>query len=75
MGHRVCPWWLGYFLISPLRRWRQNPAKILNGYARTGMTALEPAPAWAFSSWTCCVWWDRLAEARRWRFNPRCLHT
>lgn len=39
MGHRVCPWWLGYFLISPLRRWRQYPAKILNGYARTGMTA------------------------------------
>jgi NAD(P)-dependent dehydrogenase (short-subunit alcohol dehydrogenase family) len=25
MAHRVCPWWLGYFLVSPLRRWRNDP--------------------------------------------------
>ncbi len=44
MNKRVCPWWLGYFLISPLRRWAQNPAKILDGYVREGMTVLEPGP-------------------------------
>jgi ubiquinone/menaquinone biosynthesis C-methylase UbiE len=48
MSHRVCPWWLGYFLISPLRRWRQNPATILNAYVRPGMTVLEPGPGMGF---------------------------
>ncbi len=48
MAHRVCPWWLGYFLISPLRRWGQNPSKILNGYIRQGMTVLEPGPGMGF---------------------------
>ncbi|HEY3620166.1 MAG TPA: methyltransferase domain-containing protein [Candidatus Sulfotelmatobacter sp.] len=48
MSHRVCPWWLGYFLISPLRRWWQNPATILDGYVRPGMTALEPGPGMGF---------------------------
>lgn len=36
--------WLGYFLISPLGRWSQNPAEILDGYLRQGITALEPGP-------------------------------
>jgi SAM-dependent methyltransferase len=48
MSHRVCPWWLGYFLIFPLRRWWQNPAEILEGYVRPGMTALEPGPGMGF---------------------------
>jgi ubiquinone/menaquinone biosynthesis C-methylase UbiE len=48
MSHRVCPWWLGYFLISPLRRWLQNPAEILDGYVHPGMTALEPGPGMGF---------------------------
>ena len=48
MAHRVCPWWLGYFLISPIRRWRQNPEKILQGHVREGMTVLEPGPGMGF---------------------------
>ena len=48
MGHRVCPWWIGYFLLSPLRRWRQNPQTILAPYVRDGMTVLEPGPAMGF---------------------------
>lgn len=48
MPHRICPWWLGYFLLNPFRRWRQNPAKILNGYVRSGMTVLEPGPGMGF---------------------------
>ena len=48
MPHRVCPWWLGYFLINPFRRWRHNPAKILDAYVRPGMTVLEPGPGMGF---------------------------
>ena len=42
MGHRVCPWWLGYFLVNPLRRFMQDPAKILKPYVTDGMMVLEP---------------------------------
>jgi len=40
--HRVCPWWLGYLLLFPLRRIRENPNRILKPYIRDGMTVLEP---------------------------------
>src|SRR5690242_3798650 len=45
---RVCPWWLGYFLINPFRRWRQDPGKILAPFVREGMTVLEPGPGMGF---------------------------
>ena len=50
MAHRVCPWWLGYFLASPVRRWLmgQDPEKILAPYVRPGMTVLEPGPGMGF---------------------------
>src|SRR5690242_16036997 len=48
MGHRVCPWWIGYFLLGPLRRWRQDPRTILAPYMREGMTVLEPGPGMGF---------------------------
>ena len=48
MGHRVCPWWLGYFLISPLRRLQLNPVKMLSPFVRVGMTVLEPGPGMGF---------------------------
>lgn len=48
MAHRVCPWWLGYFLLSPFRRRGQNPEKILSPYVREAMTVLEPGPGMGF---------------------------
>lgn len=48
MKHRVCPWWLGYWLICPLRLRRQNPAEILAPYVREGMTVLEPGSGMGF---------------------------
>jgi SAM-dependent methyltransferase len=48
MGHRVCPWWLGYFLISPLRRLRQDPSAIITPYVREGQTGLEPGPGMGY---------------------------
>ena len=48
MSNRVCPWWLGYLLIIPFRRWQYDPMKILRPYAREGMTVLEPGPGMGF---------------------------
>ena len=48
MGHRICPWWLGYLLISPLRRLFQDPVAIVKPYIREGMTILEPGPGMGF---------------------------
>jgi tRNA A58 N-methylase Trm61 len=48
VAHRVCPWWLGYLLASPLRRLMYDPAKILATHVRPGMTVLEPGPGMGF---------------------------
>jgi cyclopropane fatty-acyl-phospholipid synthase-like methyltransferase len=48
MSHRVCPWWLGYFLASPLRRLLEDPTEILGPYVQPGMTVLEPGPGMGF---------------------------
>jgi SAM-dependent methyltransferase len=44
----VCPWWLGFLLVSPLRRFWQDPGKILAAFVREGMTVLEPGPGMGF---------------------------
>jgi len=48
VAHRVCPWWLGYFLVTPLRRLWQDPLKILSPYLTTGARVLEPGPGMGF---------------------------
>jgi ubiquinone/menaquinone biosynthesis C-methylase UbiE len=48
MALKVCPWWIGYLLLGPLRRRLQNPARILAPYVRPGMTVLEPGPGMGF---------------------------
>jgi tRNA A58 N-methylase Trm61 len=47
MGH-VCPWYIGYFLINPFRKWGQNPAGILAPYVKAGDTVFEPGPGMGF---------------------------
>jgi len=42
MAQHICPWWLGYFLVSPLRRLWQHPAKMVGPFLAEGMTILEP---------------------------------
>src|SRR5690349_7070283 len=46
--HRVCPWWLGYLLASPIRRILHNPVQLLGGIIREGMTVLEPGPGMGY---------------------------
>ena len=48
MSSHTCPWWLGYLLVTPLRRLLENPGKILAPHVRPGMTVLEPGPAMGF---------------------------
>lgn len=48
MKHGICPWWLGYWLISPLRKLGQNPREIVAPYVHEGMTVLEPGPGMGF---------------------------
>jgi SAM-dependent methyltransferase len=48
MAHRVCPWWLGYWLVCPARRLGQNPHNILAPLVHEGMIVLEPGPGMGF---------------------------
>ncbi len=48
MGHRVCPWWIGWLLASPVRKLLQDPARILAPWVHDGMTVLEPGPGMGF---------------------------
>ena len=47
-AHRVCPWWLGYWLASPLRRLLHDPHTLLAPYVQPGMTVVEPGPGMGF---------------------------
>ncbi len=42
MSALVCPWWLGYVLLTPLRRIIEKPERMLGPLVREGMTVLEP---------------------------------
>jgi SAM-dependent methyltransferase len=48
MPVRICPWWLGYLLASPLRSLIQDPSVLLEPHVRAGMTVLEPGPGMGF---------------------------
>ncbi len=48
MAHRVCPYWVGYLLVSPFRRLMHNPEEILRPFIATGMTVLDIGSAMGF---------------------------
>jgi 2-polyprenyl-3-methyl-5-hydroxy-6-metoxy-1,4-benzoquinol methylase len=50
MAEHVCPWWIGYLLASPLRRWGQDPGKILGPYIKEGMKVMDVGCAMGFFS-------------------------
>lgn len=41
MAQHVCPWWMGYLLTSPLRRWSHPPEDILAPFVAEGMTVVD----------------------------------
>lgn len=48
MAKRVCPFWIGYALASPLRKLYQDPFAILSPHVRPGMTVLDIGSAMGF---------------------------
>jgi ubiquinone/menaquinone biosynthesis C-methylase UbiE len=46
----VCPWWLGYFLINPVRKFGQDPVKILSPYVKPGMQVIDYGSAMGYFS-------------------------
>jgi ubiquinone/menaquinone biosynthesis C-methylase UbiE len=48
MADHVCPFWVGYLLLSPLRKLLEHPDKLLGPFVRPGMTVLEPGCAMGF---------------------------
>ncbi|OQX86088.1 methyltransferase type 11 [candidate division KSB1 bacterium 4484_87] len=50
MEEKVCPVWVGYILLSPGRKWFENPKKLLSPYISEGMTALDVGSAMGFFS-------------------------
>lgn len=49
-AQHICPWWLGYFLINPVRKYRHDPDKILIPYIRPGMQVLDYGCAMGYFS-------------------------
>jgi ubiquinone/menaquinone biosynthesis C-methylase UbiE len=50
MSKRVCPFWVGYWLVNPLRRFIHKPDKILAPFVADGMTVLDVGPGMGFFS-------------------------
>ena len=48
MAAHICPFWLGYLLLNPLRKLLENPEKLLAPFVRPGMTVLEPGSAMGY---------------------------
>ena len=48
MAEKTCPYWVGYLLLSPLRRLFENPEKMLKPHIKPGMTVLEPGPGMGY---------------------------
>jgi 2-polyprenyl-3-methyl-5-hydroxy-6-metoxy-1,4-benzoquinol methylase len=50
MAERVCPWWLGYLLASPVRRLFEKPEEVLAPHVKGGMTAIDVGCAMGYFS-------------------------
>lgn len=50
MEHRVMPWWMGYLLINPFRKYVQNPDQLFGKYIQPGMSVVDYGCAMGFFS-------------------------
>ena len=48
MADHVCPPWVGYLLLNPLRKLVENPKRIFKPLVHEGMIVLEPGCAMGF---------------------------
>ena len=49
-AHHLCPPWIGYLLMSPIRRLYEDPAAVLGPHVRSGMTILDVGCAMGYFS-------------------------
>ena len=50
MAHHTCPFWVGYLLCCPLRKFPHNPRKIFGPHVAAGMRVLDVGCAMGFFS-------------------------
>lgn len=50
MSQHVCPFWVGYLLLSPFRKLITNPDRILRPYVKPNMSVLDAGTAMGFFS-------------------------
>jgi 2-polyprenyl-3-methyl-5-hydroxy-6-metoxy-1,4-benzoquinol methylase len=48
--NHVCPWWLGYTFILPIRKYQHDPKKILAPHIKKGMTVMDYGCAMGYFS-------------------------
>ena len=46
----VCPWWMGYMLLIPIRKISHNPKTILGPYLKPGMSVIDYGSAMGYFS-------------------------
>jgi len=49
-NNRVCPWWMGYMLLIPVRKLGQHPGRILGPHVKKGMNVLDYGCAMGYFS-------------------------
>jgi ubiquinone/menaquinone biosynthesis C-methylase UbiE len=47
---RICPWWMGYMLLIPFRKFSHNPNKMLGPFLKQGMNVLDYGCAMGYFS-------------------------
>ncbi|HOI47965.1 MAG TPA: class I SAM-dependent methyltransferase [Prolixibacteraceae bacterium] len=47
---KVCPWWMGYLLLFPLRKIRHNPDQIAGPFLKPGMKVIDYGSAMGYFS-------------------------
>jgi len=50
MAEKVIPWWMGYFLIIPLRKLKHDPIKILSPFIKEGFKIMDFGPGMGYFS-------------------------
>lgn len=48
--NKVCPWWIGYTLLIPMRKYQHDPYKILEPHIKKGMTIMDYGCAMGYFS-------------------------
>jgi 2-polyprenyl-3-methyl-5-hydroxy-6-metoxy-1,4-benzoquinol methylase len=46
----ICPWWLGYTFLIPIRKYQHDPYKILGPHIKQGMTVMDYGCAMGYFS-------------------------